>query len=93
MKKMVRLNGSWSKSGSGEDREVDIKGTPNAAILGHQKLYIGRYVYTVDWITFDVHGDYTERPLIVGVETTARKARLAADRALRRYLSRTLEAA
>lgn len=93
MKKIVRLNGEWSKSGDGEDREVDIKGTPNAAILAQQKLYVGRHVYTIDWITFDVEGDYTERPLITGVETTARKARLAADRALRRYLSRTLEAA
>jgi hypothetical protein len=93
MKKIVRLNGDWTKSRDGEDREVDVKGTPNAAILAHQKLYIGRHVFTVDWITYDEDGNYTERPLFSGLETTARKARLAADRALRRYLSRALEAA
>ena len=93
MKNIVRLNGEWAKSGDGEDREVNIKGTPNAAILAQQKLYIGRHVFTVDWITFDEDGDYTERTLFSGLETTARKARLAADRALRRYLSRTIEAA
>lgn len=93
VEKIFRLNGEWAKSGGGEDREVDIKGTPNAAILTQQRLYIGRHVFTVDWITFDEDGDYTERTLFSGLETTARKARLAAERALRRYLSRTLEAA
>lgn len=93
MKMTVRHNGAWSKCGDGEDREVDIKGTPNAVILGDMKLYIGHHVYTVDLITFDVNGDYTERALFTGLETTARKARLAPDRALRRYLSRTIEAA
>lgn len=93
MKNCVRLNGKWEVSRSYEERIVDIKGTPHAAILDQRKLYMGRHLFTVDLVTFDENGNDTERTLFTGVESTARKARLAADRALRRYLSQTLEAA
>lgn len=91
MKKVVRLNGHWTDDG---ERLHDIKGTPSCARLEQSRLYPGKHVYTVDLVTFDEDGNFTERTLpLTGVETTARKAQLAADRALRRYLSRTIEAA
>ncbi|MQB35702.1 hypothetical protein DXT97_02565 [Agrobacterium tumefaciens] len=93
MKNPSKLNGKWEKNSNSEERFVDIKGTPYAAILEQQKLYLDRHIFTVDLVTHDEDGDCTERTLFAGVETTARKARLAAERALRRYLSRTLEAA
>jgi hypothetical protein len=92
--KNVRLNGKWEKNGDSEEKLVNIKGTPFAVLLDQQKLYFGRHVFTADLFTYDEHGNFTERTLpLMGIETTAREARLAAERALRRYLSRTLETA
>ncbi len=94
MAKNVRLNGKWEKNGDSEEKLVNIKGTPFAVLLDQQKLYFGRHVFTADLFTYDEHGNFTERTLpLMGIETTAREARLAAERALRRYLSRTLETA
>jgi hypothetical protein len=93
MTKRIRYLGDWQRRiySEGEDREVNVPGTLFGANLAVEKINWGGYLHVVELLEFDETGKFKERPPIAGIETTVRKARLAAERALRRIITAKVE--
>lgn len=93
MRKRIKFLGDWQRriNCEGEDREVNVPGTLFAANLSVEKINWGGYLHVVELLEFDETGKFKERPPVAGIETTVRKAKSAAERALLRMVAAKIE--